>query len=120
MPQIKILPPNRLPETHISEQDFEDWVNELEIWLGQDDSMARFMRDGIYANWTSQERDPDRIDVLNPGDPDRPAEDAANRNDRLTDLLAKRCKQLRTFLGQVVKYESKNYAAIVRHAASLD
>lgn len=121
MPQIKILPPRPLPEQAISQQEFEDWQNELEIWLGEDDNMARFMTDGRYNTWRSQEADPNRIQALDAGDPDRPAEDAPNRADRLADLLAKRRRQLRTFLGQVAKCASRNlYAAIVRHATSLD
>ena len=56
MPQIKIHPPKQLPEQVISQQEFEDWQNELEIYLGQDENMARFMTDGIYATWQSQEQ----------------------------------------------------------------
>ena len=39
----------------------------------------------------------------------------------LDELLAKRPRQLKTFLGQVAKCASKNmYATIVRHATSLE
>ena len=39
----------------------------------------------------------------------------------MTELLAKRRRQLRTFIGQVAKSASKNmYAVIVRHSTSLD
>ena len=79
MPQIKIHPPKQLPEQAISQQQFEDWVNELEIYLGQDENMARFMTDGLYQNWSSQEQDPDRIQNVLEGDPDTPAEGAPNR-----------------------------------------
>ena len=48
MPHIKIHPPKQLPEHSISQQEFEDWQNELEIYLGQDKTMARFMSDRIY------------------------------------------------------------------------
>ena len=41
--------------------------------------MARFMTGGIYANWTSQEANPDRIAAVSPNDPNVPAADAANR-----------------------------------------
>ena len=64
MPQIKIHPPNQLPEQAISQQQFEDWVNELEIYLGQDENMARFMTDGLYQQWSSQEQDPNRIQAV--------------------------------------------------------
>ena len=63
MSQIKIHPLKQLPEHSLSQQEFEDWQNELEIYLGQDKSMARFMTDGIYANWTSQEEDNHRIEL---------------------------------------------------------
>ena len=120
MPQIKIHPPKQLPEQAISQQEFEDWQNELEIYLGQDENMARFMEGGLYANWSSQEQDPNRIPDILAGDPDTPAEAAQNRDARVTELLAKRRRQLRTFIGQVAKSASKNmYASIVRHSISL-
>ena len=50
MPHIKIHPPKQLPEHSISQQEFEDWQNKLEIYLGQDKSMARFMTEGIYKS----------------------------------------------------------------------
>ena len=121
MPAIKIHPPKPLPEQAISEQEFQDWKNELEIWLGEDDSMARFMSRGIYRNWQSQEQLPERIADVDPRDPDRPAQGAANREDLRTELLEKRRRQVNTFLGQVAKCTSRNmYATIVRHATSLD
>ena len=121
MPHIKIHPLKQLPEHSISQQEFEDWPNELEIYLGQDESMARFMTDGIYATWTSQEEDNHRIDELNERDPNRPEENAANRADIIAELLSKRRRELRTFIGQIAKAASKNmYAAIVRHSTSLE
>ena len=79
------------------------------------------MQDGRYNTWQSQEANPHRIQELDARDPDRPAPDAANRKDRLADLLAKWRRQLRTFLGQVAKCALKNlYAAIVQHATSLE
>ena len=119
MPQIKIHPPKQLPEQAISQQEFEDWQNKLEIFLDQDENMARFMTDGLYHEWSSQEQDPHRIPAV--GDPDTPAEAVQNQDARMTELLAKRRRQLRTFIGQVAKSASKNmYAAIVRHSTSLD
>ena len=121
MPQIKIHPPKQLPEQAISQQQFEDWVNELEIYLGQDDNMARFMTDGIYNTWLSQEQEPNRLQDLLDEDPDQPEENAQNREAKQRELLAKRRRELRTFIGQVAKSASKNmYAGIVRHATSLN
>ena len=78
MPAIKIPPPKPLPEQAISEQEFQDWQNELEIWLGEDDNMARFMTGGRYHTWQSQEQSPHRIAAVHARDPDRPALDANN------------------------------------------
>ena len=120
MPQIKIHPPKQLPETKISEQEFQDWCNELEIWVGGDRDMARFMQDGIYSEWASQERDPERLAALSPRDPDRPAAELLNRDDVVDELLRQRRRELRAFIGQVARSASKNmYAAIVRHSTSL-
>ena len=121
MPGIKIHPPKQLPEHSLSQQEFEDWTNELEIYLGQDENMARYMTDGLYQRWSSQEQDPNRLPAVLDGDPDTPAVAAENRDARMTELLAKRRRQLRTFIGQVAKSASKNmYAAIVRHSTSLE
>ena len=83
--------------------------------------MARFMSYGRYHKWQSQEENPHRIQDVHNRDPDRPAKDAQNRADVMTELLPKRRRQLRTFIGQVAKEASKNmYAAIVRHSTSLE
>ena len=56
--------------------------------------MARFMMDGRYHTWQSQEQNPLRIQDLDPNDPDRPQPEANNREDLLADLLNKQCRQL--------------------------
>ena len=120
MPSIKIHPPQQLPEQAVSQQQFEDWTNELEIYLGQDEAMARFMIGGIYANWTSQEANPDRIAAVSAHDPNVPAEDAVNRPALQQELLNKRRRELRTFIGLIAKVAAKNmFAAIVRHSTSM-
>ena len=82
--------------------------------------MARFMADGRYITWQSQEENPNRITELHNRDPERPAEDVQNRDDVLADLLNKRRRQLCTFIGQIAKSASRNmYAGIVCHATSL-
>ena len=114
MPGIKIHPPKQLPEHSLSQQEFEDWINELEIYLGQDTAMARFMTGGLYQNWTSQEANPNRIPDVLDGDPETPADGANNRDALKTELLAKRRQELRTFIGLIAKVAAKNmYAGIV-------
>ena len=78
------------------------------------------MAGGVYAGWTSQEADPLRIDAVRAGDPQIPGEHAANRAAIMTELLAKRRRELRTFIGLIAKVAAKNmYAGIVRHSTSL-
>ena len=121
MPHVLLYPPQNLPETSLSEQQFSEWKNELEIYLGNDDQMARFMTGGKYDVWRSEERDPHRLEALHENDPDRPAPDARNRQDLMDELLDKRRRQLKTFLGQIAKCSSKNlYTTIIRHATSLE
>ena len=103
MPTLKIYPPRQLPEHSLSEQEFQDWINELEIYLGADNDMAHFMADGRYHQWESEERNPLRLQNLHAQDPDRPANDARNRDDLMEELLTKRRRQLKQFLGLVAK-----------------
>ena len=103
MPGIKIHPPAQLPEQSISQQEFEDWTNELEIYLGQEESMARFMTGGVYADWLSQEANQNRIAAIRDGDPHFPEENVAYRAAVLAEQLSKRRRELRTFIGQIVK-----------------
>ena len=82
--------------------------------------MACFMSNGRYHTWQSQEENPHRIEAVHDRDPDCPAADAPNHADVMAELLAKRRRQLRTFIGQVAKAASKNmYVAIARHSTSL-
>ena len=111
---MKLYPPQNLPETSLSEQQFLEWKNELEIYLGNDDQMARFMTGGKFDVWRSEERDPHRLEALHENDPDRPAPDARNRQDLMDELLDKRRRQLKTFLRQIAKCSSKNlYTTII-------
>ena len=69
MPGIKIFPPSQLPVKNLSQQQLEQWIVQLEIWLGQDNDMARFMERGIYQNWAADEVTPHRIVALHANDP---------------------------------------------------
>ena len=51
--------------------------------------MARFMAEGRYHQWQSLEENPHRIQIVHARDPDRPTDDAQNRDDVITELLAK-------------------------------
>ena len=69
MPGIKIFPPNQLPVRNLSQQQLEQWIVQLEIWLGQDNDMVRFMDRGIYQQWQADETFPNRIKEVHEADP---------------------------------------------------
>ena len=105
MPAIKNFPPKQLPDKGLSEHSFEAWTSELEVFLGVDDDMARFLQDGSYSSWQSEETLHGRIQQLNladeitvnrdPTEPEKVAKREA--------ILNKRRRELKTFLKQVAK-----------------
>ena len=123
MPAIKIFPPKQLPDEGLSEHSFEAWNSKLEVFLGVNDDMARFLQDGSYSSWQSEETLHGRIQTLNLADeitvnrePTEP-EKVAKRE----TILNKRRRELKTFLNQVAKFVSTNhYNFVMRQATSLD
>ncbi len=51
MPSLKIYPPNQLPEKGVTNQLFEVWTHELEVYVCQDERMAVFLPGGTYNTW---------------------------------------------------------------------
>ena len=51
MAPIKIYPPARLPEKGVTDMLFNVWVEELEVYLGQDETLSVFMDSGDYDEW---------------------------------------------------------------------
>ena len=115
MPSIKILPPKQLPNKGFSEQKFKTWTTELEVWLGADNDMARFMQEGQYSTWEAEEVTPGRILTLHADDQTlAEAEDTAiMKAAKRTEILAKRKRQLKTFLSQVAKVITDNHYNVV-------
>ena len=68
MPATRIFPPKQLPDKDLFEHSFEAWTSELEVFLGVDDDMARFLQDGSYSSWQSEEPLHGRIQQLNAAD----------------------------------------------------
>ena len=64
MPQIKVYPPNQLPDRGVSETQFKIWLEELEVYLSQEDKFRPFLVGGDYETWQSQENYPDRLQAL--------------------------------------------------------
>ena len=58
---IKVLPPTTLPDRGLTEELFNVWVSELELYLDQDDRFIHFMNGGMYCEWESQETHEHRI-----------------------------------------------------------
>ena len=106
MAPIKIYPPTKLPEKGVTDLLFNIWVEEIEVYLSQDDRFTPFMRGGPYSTWLAYDANADRI-----AGPQ--GEDAA------ADLPTRRA-QLRTFLSIVAKACNINhYNVVTRHSTSL-
>jgi hypothetical protein len=107
MPSLKIYPPNQLPEKGVTNQLFEVWTHELEVYVGQDERMAVFLPRGRYNTWEAYDTNPDRIAAVLGGD-------AAAQ-------LPIRRRELATFLSIVGKAcDIQHYNVIVRHSTSLE
>ena len=106
MAPIKIYPPARLPEKGVTDMLFNVWVEELEVYLGQDETLSVFMDGGHYAEWLAFDANANRI--LQPQ-----GEDDINQ-------LPLRRRQLRTFLSIIAKScDINHYNIITRHSTSL-
>ena len=117
MPQIKVYPPTQLPDRGVSETQFKIWIEELEVYLSQEDKFRVFLEGGDYAEWKSQENNPDRLTALKGGDITRENRTGPTDIARLKD----RVRDLRTVLSIVGKCVSQgHYEAVVRHSTSIE
>ena len=120
MPQIKVYPPISLPDRGVSETQFKIWIEELEVYLSQEDKFRVFLEGEAYSEWESQENNPDRLNVLKGEDTGIP--DAAGNNpaaDREAKLK-QRARDLRTVLSIIGRCVSQgHYDALVRHSTSM-
>ena len=125
---IKIYPPSQLPDKGVSETQFNIWTEELEVYLTQDDNFSVFLPDGDYAEWFSQETNPDRIVAIKPAhQAERPEPDAAdvaalNAAADQEDLqtINKIRRNLRTVLSIIGKCVPEgHYITVVRHSTSI-
>ena len=106
MAPIKIYPPTKLPEKGVTDLLFNIWVEEIEVYLSQDDRFTPFMRGGPYSTWQAYDANADHIATPQ-------GEDAA------ADLSNRRA-QLRTFLSIVAKAcDINHYNVVTRHSTSL-
>ena len=117
MTQIKVYPPTQLPDRGVSETQFKIWLEELEVYLSQEEKFQVFLEGGDYALWESQEENSNRITELKGADLTRP-----NRSEPSdTAKLKERIRDLRTVLSIVGKCVSEgHYEAVVRHSTSME
>ena len=76
MPSLKIYPPSRLPDSNVTETQFNMWQEELEVYLSQEADFKVFLPNKLYADWSSYEENPDRIRALKDRDVVRENNDA--------------------------------------------
>ena len=117
MPQIKVYPPTQLPDREVSETQFKIWLEELEVYLSQEEKFQVFLEGGDYALWESQEENTNRITELKGGDLTRPNRSGPSD----TAKLKERIRDLRTVLSIVGKCVSQgHYEAVMRHSTSME
>ena len=106
MAPIKIYPPSKLPEKGVTDLLFAIWIEELEVYLSQDDRFAPFMAGGRYSEWEAYDANAQRIT-----DP---------AGDDVLQHLTTRRAELRTFLSIVAKScDVNHYNVVTRHSTSL-
>ena len=116
MPSIKVYPPNQLPDRGINETQFNIWIEELEVYLGQEAEFRVFLTGEEYDTWEPKENNSERIVALKGADVDE-VRDAT----KSAALLKLRQRQLRTVLSIVGKcVSSGHYDAVMRHSTSLE
>ena len=116
MTQIKVYPPSQLPDRSVSETQFKIWIEELEVYLSQEEKFRVFLQGGDYDQWQAQESNPDRILGLKGEDLTRPARSTETD----TAKLKERVRDLRTVLSIVGKCVSQgHYEVVVRHSTSM-
>ena len=54
MPSIKVYPPKPLPDRGVSETQFKIWIEELEVYLSQEEGFRKFLPGEAYESWSSQ------------------------------------------------------------------
>ena len=64
MPVLKIYPPNKLPDKNVTENQFNMWQEEIEVYLSQEKSFKYFLPGNAYDTWVSAEENSDRIPAL--------------------------------------------------------
>ena len=116
MPTIKVYPPSQLPDRGVSETQFSIWVEELEVYLSQEEQFRLFLKGEAYGTWQSQEVNPDRLTAVN--GPDAAPVQADRTKDEAN--LRMRQRQLRTVLSIIGKCVSQgHYDAVIRHSTSM-
>ena len=106
MAPIKIYPPTKLPEKGVTDLLFNIWMEEIEVYLSQDERFTPFMRGGTYSAWEAYDVNADRIT-------------APLAEDNLAALPTRRA-QLRTFMSIVAKAcDVNHYNVVTRHSTSL-
>ena len=125
MTSIKVLPPTRLEEGKLSEEEFQIFQTELEVFLEVDTKYEIFMHDGKYKEWKSFEELQERIEALHAEDMTKIENDATLANvvqkqAEVTKQLKEIRRLLRIFISLVAKCVTKNqYNRITRQCTSL-
>ena len=103
---IKVLPPERLTDGQLSEEEFQCYQTELEVFLELEAKFIPFLKGGNYETWEAGEND---------------VENRLTVKAVETDDLAVKNRDLKLFLSMVAKTLPKSqYGTVMAHATSLE
>ena len=107
---IKVLPPERLPEGELTEQDFQTYQTELEVFLQLDEKFHPFFPGGAYESWEAGENGGERLTQAR----------RVGEVDDTPQKLVIRNMDLRLFLSLIAKTLPKSrYGTVMQHCTSL-
>ena len=99
---IKVLPPERLTDGQLSEEEFQCYQTELEVFLELEAKFIPFLKGGNYETWEAGEND---------------VENRLTVKAVETDDLAVKNRDLKLFLSMVAKTLPKSqYGTVMAHA----
>ena len=113
---IRYHAPNQLPEGPLSEQAFQKYKTELEMFLSMEDKFALFLPGETYSVWRPGEEGENRIKDKKQVKAD---DDVTLIDDTVS--LSLRNKHLKVFLTIVAKTVAEShYSTVMKHSTSLE
>ena len=113
-PTMKIVMPEKLPETGLTRVNFKTFINCFVVYFQQNDDFVFFLKGGLYETWKAAESIPLRIETLH-------ADDIPTEAAQGEPRLKKRQKDLATMLSMLgSRVDQYDYDDVVNMSTSLE